>query len=502
MSYFYQNITRNSVIVILIFGIVIAVNILSAKYHTRWDLTDEKEYTLSPASLKILDRLDDRVTVKMYYSKNLPAPLLPIRDRVDDIISEFKAHSQTSFVIEHIDPDLNEDRSREIEALGIAPLQLNVVEKDKQEVRKVYMGMVLYYQDKRQVIPAVTEVQNMEYLIGLSILNLTQKQRPRIGVFIGANQSKYLLIDKIVKQLGELVPIDASTKNLDQLNLNILLVIDPVEVTKEITNQWDTLIEKGAALLVFSGTIDVQDEDMTAFEIFSGVEDWLGAKGLGVSHLLLLDIQQNAQAGFQAGLMQVYMAYPFWIKALKKDLSDTHIITAGLEEVLFPWTNVLDIMGDKNNPWKPSVLVTSSEKSFLQQEGMTGIDPQYVDDMTELPVFKKYPLTAVLKRDNKQGLIFVTANHHMLRDGFLQQSQGNIIFLSNMIEYSSWGDLLIDVRSRGKTARPLKELDPEKKSRIKWVTTGAVPLSAIAAGLMVLWILKKRRGRRIHKLLT
>ncbi|OVE80876.1 hypothetical protein BVY03_05290 [bacterium K02(2017)] len=502
MSSFIKYLSQNIFLVFLVFGIVVAVNFLSLNSHYRFDLTDEKEYTLADSSIKILDRLEDRLTIKLYYSKDLPAALIPIKQGVDDIIKEFKAYSKQTMIVDYVDPELNEEREREVKDLGIVPLQLNVVEKDKQEVRKAYMGMILYYQDKKQVIPVLTNVKNMEYLMDLSVLNLTQKNKPRIGVFVGGNQSKFKLVDELVKQLGELVPIDPEKHQLDKLSLSALVVINPVEVKKEFVEEWDVLLENGVSVLVFTGNIDVQD-DMKPNQIFSGVEDWLAQKGVGVSGRLLLDVKQNQQAGFNTGFMNVYVGYPFWVKAFKNELNSANIITAGIEEVLFPWTNVLTLFKDKDVAWQAETLVWSSPKSFLQQEDIKSIDPHYVDDMTEMPKFDQYPLAVNLKykeANKKMGQIFVTGTHHLLQDRFLQSSQSNMIFLNNLLESTSWGDFLIGVRSRGKTARPLADLDSAQKFKVKWGTTIFVPLLAIAFGLIGVWGHRKRRLSFINKL--
>lgn len=494
-------ITQNLVAVLLILGILVAVNYLGSQFSKRWDLTDEQEYTLAPSSIKILDRLDDRVTIKLFYTKDLPDLLIPIKERVSDLLQEFKAYSKQDILIEFIEPDLNEETEKETLALGIMPLELNVIKKDKRELVKAYMGMAIYYQDKKQVIPVVAQVKNLEYMIDLSLLKLTQKDLPKIGVYLGANQSKYRLIDQVVKQLGTLKIIEKDSQNLSEMGLTSLLIIDPIDVDVKMRNEWDRLIDAGVPVMLFAGTVDVSSE-MKPEMVNRGIDDWLAKKGLSVSTELLLDVKQNAQAGFQAGMMQVYLPYPFWVKALKSQLNSKNIITEGLEDVLFPWTNVVQVFLEKSSPWTATTLVESSKSSFLQKEDEPKIGPQYVNDLQEMPTFKQYPLSVLLSQKSKVSKkLFVTATHHVLQDEYLQRAQGNVLFISNMIEFCTWGDYLIGVRSRGKTSRPLLEIMPSTRTQIKWGTSILTPLICVLLGFLFFFALRKRRQSLIQDIL-
>lgn len=501
MKSFFKIISQNIAIILLVLGIVVAVNVLSNKFPERWDFTDEKEYTLSDSTKKVLTRLKDRLTIRLFYSKDLPPILLPIKDRVADLLEEFKAYAKQDVIIESIDPDINEEKEREAISLGVVPLELNVIEKDRREVKKVFMGMVIYYEDKKQVIPVVAQVKNLEYLLDLAILKLTQKDLPKIGVYIGSEQKKYRLIPQIIREMGQMVEVTPETKDLDEKDLSVFLVLDPVDVDKRFLKQWDAVLKKGTNVLVFSGNVSVNG-DLKAEGVHSGLDDWLAEKGIGISDKLLVDPRQNAQAGFMSGFVRVYMAYPFWVKVFKKQLDTENPVTAGLEELLFPWSNIITVMDHKEKNWELTELIHSSPYSFLQPEEIPNVDPQYINQMRQLPVMEPLPLSVILKKvdSEKQGKIFVTATHHILQDQFLQQYQSNVLFLANLIEFSSWGDYLIGIRSRGKTSRPLADLSQSEKSFIKWGLMIGVPAFAIISGLLGLLVMKRRRASLISKI--
>lgn len=485
-------------------GIVAVLNLLSYKFPWRWDLTAEKEFTLSPSTTQVLDGLKDRLTVKLYYSENLPPQLSQIEETVSDILEELKAHAVKPMVIEKADPDSNEMKEQETLMLGIQPLQVNIIEKDKRELKKVYMGMAFYYQDRKEVIPVVAQVENFEYAAALSILKLTEKEMPRIGLILpeSASSDKYRILPEALKQIGLPVRLNFTDKKLADRKLKALVLVEPREVPEDFVKEMDELVKGGADILLFAGRVEISD-NLSPGSITTGLDDWLAGKGVTISEKLLLDPRQNGQAAFQTGFMQLYVPYPFWVKSFSRDMDGEHPITSQLEEVLMPWTNVVEIKSTEDGEWKTKPLVSSSQASFLQEDGMPSVSPQYMEEMTQSPAFATHPLSVALTnaKDEKSGRVFLTSNFNIVQDQFLQQSPANAVFLQNMLEYSSRGQSLIGIRSRGMTSRPLKDLTDSARSAIKWAHMVGVPILSILIGMGILLVAKKRRERLIIELL-
>ena len=59
--------------IVLFVAILVVINLLSEQFFFRLDLTEEQQYTLSDATKDILRDLDEPITVKAYFSKDLPA---------------------------------------------------------------------------------------------------------------------------------------------------------------------------------------------------------------------------------------------------------------------------------------------------------------------------------------------------------------------------------------------------------------------------------------------
>ena len=93
---------------VLIIGIVLVVNFLSNELHFRLDLTDERQYTLSKATLDILKNLEEPVTVKAYFSKDLPSSVAKTRQDFQDLLVEYANRSSGMVAYEFIDPNESE----------------------------------------------------------------------------------------------------------------------------------------------------------------------------------------------------------------------------------------------------------------------------------------------------------------------------------------------------------------------------------------------------------
>ena len=88
--------------ILVVLGIVALINFLSSRRFIRADLTADKRYTISQSTKKVLNRLDDIVTIDAYFSRQ-PARVAQIRQAVRDMLEEYRAFSK-NLQINFIDP--------------------------------------------------------------------------------------------------------------------------------------------------------------------------------------------------------------------------------------------------------------------------------------------------------------------------------------------------------------------------------------------------------------
>jgi len=87
-----------SVSVLVVLGLLIAVNYLSNRRNKRWDLTSNKQYSLSEQSIKLLKGLDAPVTVRVFDKET-------DFDRYRTRLAEYEYQSNKKMSIDYVDPD-------------------------------------------------------------------------------------------------------------------------------------------------------------------------------------------------------------------------------------------------------------------------------------------------------------------------------------------------------------------------------------------------------------
>ena len=112
----------------LILVIAVAVNTILAALSARVDLTAEQLYTLSPGSKAVLAKLDQKVTLKFFFSesaKDMPPSLKTYAEQVRDLLGEYERAGNGNVVIETYDPKQDSDEEEWAVKYGVEPQQAN-----------------------------------------------------------------------------------------------------------------------------------------------------------------------------------------------------------------------------------------------------------------------------------------------------------------------------------------------------------------------------------------
>jgi ABC-type uncharacterized transport system involved in gliding motility auxiliary subunit len=115
--------------------ILILLNIISVRIFGRIDMTANRQFTLADASKQLMRSLDDRVTIKAYFTEDLPSPYSTYRRTLLDQLNEFRAYSNGNLQYEFINPQ-GEKTEREAGDQGVVQAQVQVVNEDKFEVKR------------------------------------------------------------------------------------------------------------------------------------------------------------------------------------------------------------------------------------------------------------------------------------------------------------------------------------------------------------------------------
>ena len=163
--------------------VVILVNLAGMTLFFRADLTKGKIYSLSEASRAVVSTLSEPLTIKVFFTKNLPAPYNTTERYLRDLLKEYAEHGNRYFNYRFHDVSAEEgdirEEAKENQALArnyaIFPVQIQAVEKDEIRFQRVYMGLVLIHGDLIERIPALTGTDGLEYVLTTTMQKLNNK---------------------------------------------------------------------------------------------------------------------------------------------------------------------------------------------------------------------------------------------------------------------------------------------------------------------------------------
>jgi ABC-type uncharacterized transport system involved in gliding motility auxiliary subunit len=160
--------------------IIVALNLLGGFFKFRSDLTENKLYTLSDGTKKILDKLDTDVVVRFYFSKDnasVPVPLRTYAQEVQDLLDEYQQYSHGKVKVIKLDPKPDSDAEDSANLDGIEGQAVDLTD-------KVYLGIAVSCLDAKTAIPYLSPDRGnlLEYDLSRAISSVANPKKAVIGV--------------------------------------------------------------------------------------------------------------------------------------------------------------------------------------------------------------------------------------------------------------------------------------------------------------------------------
>ena len=514
---------------LIIVGFLVLINFLALRHFGRLDLTQNKLYTLSDASINVASGLDDIVKVTCYFSKNLPSYVMPLKQQVSDILDEYRAYAKGNIQIEFIDPTEDPALAQKLRFMGIPQVQLNIMEKDQASATNVYMGVAVGYEDKQEVIPFVKDANNLEYEITSSILKVTRKEKKTVAFLTGHEEhtiyGDYQTVHKALTREYEVEEVNLSSGQPVPNHINVLVVAGPTRLTEQDKYAIDQYIMKGGKVVFLIDIVTIPPEGAAqASYRETNLIDMLENYGVRVTKNLVLD-RFNVPITFQTGYTILQAPYPFYVKVVKEEngFNPDNPIVNQCSSMVFPWVSALEPLKDSHKDLQFTVLTQSSQYSWLQK-GIYDLNPlqQFMPQPEDI---KPYPLAMLvkgkfksffvdkeipplkqsveegktheekpetIKQCEKGNQILVVANARFINDNYTE-IPGNIEFFLNAVDWFTWGKDLIGIRSRMVLDRTLPFLSEQQKTAIRFANLGGIPILLALFGIIRFYIRKKKK---------
>ena len=477
-------------LVFLAFNMVASLGLPNA----RLDLTEQKLYTISEGTERILGELDEPVNLYFFYSDNVSRDLVALRNyarRVEEMLRAYERAAGGKLRLKVIDPEPfseDEDRAAEFGLQGV-PLQ--------QGGDKLYFGLAgTNALDDVQTIPffPLDQEEFLEYEISRLVQTLAKPARPVVGVLsalqldggfnplTGQGGAPWMIMEQIRQQFV----IKSLQGDIDRIpdEVSVLLLVHPKQLPEPTLYAIDQFVLRGGKLLAFVDPFSESDNAglMGGQGNASDLGPLFKAWGLRLREgEMLVDGSYAMAVGM--GAEQRPVRHPAWLSLPKAALDQDDVTTAGLENLTIASAGILEPLEGARTRFTP--LLHSSEYAMPMDAQRLAMlrDPQEL--LRELePTGERYVLAARIAgpaqsafpegiEGQKDGLqsaesinLIVVADTDLLSDRMWVQVQDffgqrvpqpfadNAGFAINALDNLAGSDALISVRSRGRYSRP------------------------------------------------
>ena len=365
--------TWGSVVLLLI--CLVAVNLMAHFSPLRYDLTEERLYTISEGSRKILAGLTDPVRINFYYSRNnseLPPNFKIYAQRVQELLEEYVAISKGMVVLKILDPKPDTDEEEWAQKYGIKPITLP-------SGNTVYFGAVISMLDQEMLLPYFDQRREnfLEYDISQAIQKVGSTSTSKVGLLSVLNlqggrsmipgqppAQKWVFLSELEKS----VTVENLALTIEEIpdDINLLIVLHPRSFNPRLRYAVDQYVLRGGRLVVL---LDPNARiDMTSPANQFGQQPQLSSdlpellKQWGVDYDVAKVVGDRLHAT-QVNTGQGVMSFPMWMTFRSDSLDQEHPITAQLENLLFVEAGSLKKAADSKTEFTP--LLSLSAKSGL-----------------------------------------------------------------------------------------------------------------------------------------
>ena len=211
---------------------LVLLNIAGHKAFVRVDLTAPKSYSLSKASKTLVKNLDSPLSIRVFFSDNLPSTYTSVSQYVKDILSEYKGVANKNFSVSFMDmskPE-NEELARES---GIQQVQIQELKNNEVGLKQVYMGIAINYGDSTEIMNPVQSSDGFEFNLTTTMSKMVSMADTLAGLGKDEKITLTLYLSDDLKTLGisgaeeaeEIIREAFNTvnkKNLDRLDFKVI----------------------------------------------------------------------------------------------------------------------------------------------------------------------------------------------------------------------------------------------------------------------------------------
>jgi gliding-associated putative ABC transporter substrate-binding component GldG len=505
--------------------ILVALNVLSDRFFVRWDLTQDRIYSVSPYTRNLLGKLEDLVTVKCFFSGRMPRKYQQLPRKVRDVLEEYREYGGRKFAFEFIDPSGNKEAESVLSTFGIERTPETEFEKNKAVSVLFHHTLVVYYGNRTIPIKGVASAFNLEYTLTAAILKITTGELPTIGFLQGHGErdpgENYQALVSELEKSYYVSRVHVREGKLDPPDPDVLIVAKPTDrmPTRDLF-EIDQYIMRGGKVIFLLDRINGDTVPWVVIDQnIEGVLYLLSFYGVNMPKQILY--RYSGQADSVRASMQV----PYFIGALPA--ASGHVISRDLPVMLLMRAVPLEIREDIPPGIRVTELIETDQPYYAKDgppyifEGPIPKPLTFADTYTVGALFtgtfpsaflgKRTPprpgenesdasTETVLRESRPTGIMVITCGDFFLDELYVTGLfSNNLKLILNAVNYFTIGEGLIAIRSREAKDRPLREVSPSGAFVVKALNIGALPLILIIFGVVRHMLRRRKKYKMVRE---
>ncbi len=523
-----ETILYSTVGVAVMFGIIVAVNLITGVFKTRVDMTAEKLYTLSEGTKIILKSLDSPIEIRYYFSKSetrVPSQVRTYAQHVEDLISELQQAAKGKIEIKKFDPQPDTEAEESAQSDGIEGQMLQAGE-------NFYLGLAISLDPQKVVVPLSPDREKLlEYDLARAIARVMNTNKAVVGVMsalpifgqpmnpmmmrMGQQpQRPWFFVSELQRDF-DVRQVPMETEKIED-DIKVLIVAHPKDIKDGAQYAIDQFVMRGGKLIAFLDAMSMIDSQKAnpAMGMMpptggSSLDKLLKAWGVTFDTTkIAADLNFMRQLQGRDGRPQ---NVPTFLFLNTKGINTEDALTSQLDNVWLPFCGVFS--GTPASDIKQTVLLKTTTESQVVEGMMAQFAGQkLVDDFkasgTAYPLairlagkFKTaYPdgkpaaektddkdekkpeekKEDSLKETKKENVVILVGDSDFLSDdicvqinpffGVATPRNGNLNLAQNMVDQLAGDSNLVGARSRASLRRPftvVQEMQADAQKRFQ-----------------------------------
>ena len=529
---------RNAIIVIVT---LVLANVLVYHLVVRWDMTNDKRYSISQPTKSLLKSLDQPLEIAILLDGELNAGFSRLKKATTEMVEELGVYAESGCQLSHGGEHISDVRKQ------LQPIVIHErTHKGQTAQTTVYPYALVKYGSRTRVVNLLknqrglsgeenlnNSIENLEYAFAEAIRHLTQTQVEKIAFLEGHGELEEQYVYDLTQALAQYYQVDRGVLGTESGVLDgykAVIIADPQqpfnESDKYILDQY--VMQGGRILWVVNGVRFSEDflssqgaTPIIALEL--NINDLLFRYGIRINHALVQDLQcMPVPVDVSSNATEPNWQPMPWTYAPLLLTSQASPITRNVAQVSATMASAVDIVGGEDGLHKEVLLATSTSSKLTAAPARVdlsfGVDNEQSFQYAFIPVAVSIegcfsslyahqlppeevtPHAPLIKQSKATKQIVVAAGSAIRNewqkdtplplgyDRYTQRQFGNRDFMVNAVLYLTDDQGWMQLRQKEFTLRLINDQRAQKTRITAQVVSILVPLVllAIVGGIVII----------------